>query len=232
MQPILITSGLSKSYLTGINGHLDILKGVDLVVQRGEMLAIVGPSGVGKSTLLHILGALDRPTRGNVEVDGIPIFDYSDKQLASFRNREIGFVFQFHHLLEEFNALENVLMPALISGYKISKIRQRGMAILSRVGLADRWSHRPGELSGGEQQRVAVGRALMNEPKLILADEPSGNLDTASAADLHNLLWQLTRKEGRTIIVVTHNLQLAGLADRIIRIEDGRAIEERKNGRN
>ncbi|MFQ5630194.1 MAG: ABC transporter ATP-binding protein [bacterium] len=231
MQPILITSGLFKSFSSGLGGRLEILKGIDLVIRRGEMLAIVGPSGVGKSTLLHILGALDRPTQGNIEVDGISIFDYSDKHLATFRNREIGFVFQFHHLLEEFNALENVLMPALISGFKISKVRERAMGILSRVGLGDRWSHRPGELSGGEQQRVAVARALMNEPKLILADEPSGNLDSASAGELHDLLWQLTRKEGRTIIVVTHNLQLASLADRIIRIDDGRIKEERTNGR-
>jgi len=231
MQPILITSGLYKSFPSGLGGRLEILRGIDLVIRRGEMLAIVGPSGVGKSTLLHILGALDRPTKGNVEMDGISIFDYSDKQLAIFRNREIGFVFQFHHLLEEFNALENVLMPALISGFKMSKVRERAMGILARVGLGQRWSHRPGELSGGEQQRVAVARALMNEPRLILADEPSGNLDSGSANELHDLLWQLTRKEGRTIIVVTHNLQLAGLADRIIRIEDGRIQEEQTNGR-
>lgn len=222
MHPILITSALHKSYPTGGGRQVDVLKGVDLIVQRGEMLAIVGPSGVGKSTLLHLLGALDRPTKGSVEFDGIPIFEYSDRQLAIFRNREIGFVFQFHYLLDEFSALENVLMPALISGERFGKIRKRGMQILESVGLADRWSHRPGELSGGEQQRVAVARALMNEPKVILADEPSGNLDTKSAAELHQLLWSLTREEGRTIIVVTHNLQLAQLADRIIRLEDGR----------
>lgn len=230
MQPILITTGLTKWYLTGEGEQLEILRGIDMVVRRGEMLAIVGPSGVGKSTLLHILGALDRPTKGTVEVDGVSIFANSDNELALFRNRQIGFVFQFHHLLEEFNALENVVLPAMIAGVKFSAARDRALYILKQVGLADRWSHRPGQLSGGEQQRVAVARALMNEPKLILADEPSGNLDTASAAQLHQLLWELTRKEGRTIIVVTHNMKLAKLADRIVRIENGLVVEQ--NGTN
>lgn len=221
-----------KSYPSGQRGRLHVLKGIDFVVRRGEIVAIVGPSGVGKSTLLHIIGALDRPTGGSVEIDGEFIFDLSDRELAAYRNRSIGFVFQFHHLLPEFNALENVMMPALIRRAQPGAARDRAMALLSSVGLAERWSHRPGELSGGEQQRVAVARALMNEPKLILADEPSGNLDKEAADGLHELLWQLSRKEGRTIVVVTHNLQLARRADRIVKLFDGRVVEEKENGLN
>ena len=229
MQPILITTSLSKTYPLPNKGHLEVLKDIDLIVRRGEFVAIVGPSGVGKSTLLHIIGALDRPTRGSVEIDGDLIFDFSDRELAAYRNRAIGFVFQFHHLLPEFNALENVMMPALIGGAAMREARQRAMHLLRMVGVEHREAHRPSELSGGEQQRVAVARALMNDPKLILADEPSGNLDRKSAQDLHKLLFDLSRNEGRTIIVVTHNLELARQADRIVALRDGRIVEETVN---
>ncbi len=229
MQPILFTSGLTRNYETGTGGSLKVLKGIDLVVRRGEVVAIIGPSGVGKSTLLHIIGALDRPTAGTVEIDGQPIFEGDEHQLARYRNTEVGFIFQFHHLLQEFTALENVMMPALIAGVKRSEARKRAASLLRAVKLESRAGHRPGELSGGEQQRVAVARALMNEPKLLLADEPSGNLDRASAEELHRLLWNLSRKAGQTIIVVTHNMQLAQLADRIIRLEDGKIVEDKQN---
>ena len=230
MQPILLTSGVKKSYPSAGGRQLEVLKGIDFVMRRGEIVAIVGPSGVGKSTFLHIVGALDRPTSGTVETDGERIFDLSDKDLAAFRNRAIGFVFQFHHLLPEFSAVENVMMPALIAGIDQKRAREHAMQLLASMGLAQRWSHRPSELSGGEQQRVAVARALMNDPKLILADEPSGNLDREAADGLHKLLWELSRKDGRTIIVVTHNMQLAKLADRIIRLQDGKILEEIENG--
>ncbi len=229
MQPILFTSGLTRSYETGIGRSLEVLKGVDLYVRRGEVVAIIGPSGVGKSTLLHIIGALDRPTSGTVEIDGRPIFEGDERALAHYRNTEVGFIFQFHHLLQEFNALENVMMPALIAGKNRNEAMKRALSLLRAVRLENRATHRPGELSGGEQQRVAVARALMNEPKLLLADEPSGNLDRASADELHRLLWNLSRQTGQTIIVVTHNMQLAQLADRTIRLEDGKIVEDKEN---
>jgi lipoprotein-releasing system ATP-binding protein len=220
-KPILITRDLVKNYPTA-TGSLEVLKDINLAVYAGEIVAIVGPSGVGKSTLLHLLGALDRSTSGEVEIDGTPISSFDDRALAQFRNRTVGFVFQFHHLLPEFTALENVMMPALIAGRNGRMIAQRAKQLLRDVGLAERASHRPGELSGGEQQRVAVARALMNEPRLVLADEPSGNLDRQSSEGLHQLLWNLSRRDVRTFIIVTHNLELAQKADRVIELFDGR----------
>ncbi|NOZ55346.1 MAG: ABC transporter ATP-binding protein [Calditrichaeota bacterium] len=207
---------------------LHVLKGIDLDIRRGEIVAIVGPSGVGKSTLLHILGALDRPTAGTVSVDGVDVFSMDNGQLAAFRNRTAGFVFQFHHLLPEFTALENVMMPALIAGVDRKRAEKRALQLLEQVGLSDRAGHRPNELSGGEQQRVAVARALTNSPKLLLADEPSGNLDAQASKHLHELLWDLVRKEGRTLIIVTHNLDLAKTADRVIELWDGRIKSDKE----
>jgi len=220
-QPILITRNLVKQYPTA-GGALEVLKGIDVEIYAGEIIAIVGASGVGKSTLLNILGALDRPTAGEVEIDHALISKLDDSALAQFRNRTIGFVFQFHHLLPEFTALENVMMPALIARRNGGQIAGRAAQLLDDVGLAQRVAHRPGELSGGEQQRVAVARALMNEPRLVLADEPSGNLDLRASESLHQLLWNLSRRDGRTFIIVTHNLELAKKADRVIELFDGR----------
>ncbi|MFQ6113255.1 MAG: ABC transporter ATP-binding protein [bacterium] len=225
METILVTKDLHKSYPMG-KGSVHVLKGINLEVNAGQIVAIVGPSGVGKSTLLHILGTLDRPTRGRVEIDQTEVFEYDDKKLATFRNETIGFVFQFHHLLPEFTALENVMMPSMIGGIDKSKMRKRAEFLLSEVGLDDRFGHRPGELSGGELQRVAVARALMNDPKIVLADEPSGNLDQKASKSLHELLWNLSRKYKKTFIIVTHNLELAESADKMVELFDGRIKNE------
>jgi lipoprotein-releasing system ATP-binding protein len=227
-KPILITRNLVKNYPTA-GGYLEVLKGIDLEVFAGEIAAIVGPSGVGKSTLLHLLGALDRATSGEVEIDGTPISQFDDRTLAQFRNRTVGFVFQFHHLLPEFTALENVMMPSLIARRNGGEVMGRARQLLRDVGLEARASHRPGELSGGEQQRVAVARALMNEPRIVLADEPSGNLDRRSSESLHQLLWDLSRRDARTFIIVTHNLELAQSADRVIELFDGRVKKIHQN---
>lgn len=227
-QPILITSNLFKSYTTA-GGALEVLKGIDLTIYVGEIVAIIGASGVGKSTLLHILGALDRPTSGEIQIDSAPVSTLDDRALAQFRNRTVGFVFQFHHLLPEFNALENVMMPALIAGRNGRDTTNRARQLLADVGLAARASHRPGELSGGEQQRVAVARALMNEPRVVLADEPSGNLDRQSSESLHQLLWDLSRRDARAFIIVTHNSELAQKADRVIELFDGRIKKIHQN---
>lgn len=218
---ILLTKNLHKTYQLGKSG-VQVLRGIDLEVREAQIVAIVGPSGVGKSTLLHILGTLDRPTKGNLTIDNIEVFKFDEKELARFRNETIGFVFQFHHLLPEFTALENVMMPGLIAGKAKNKISERAKWLLAEVGLDHRLKHRPGELSGGEMQRVAVARSLMNDPKLVLADEPSGNLDQAASDALHELLWNLSRKDKRTFVIVTHNHDLAQNADKVIEIFDGR----------
>jgi lipoprotein-releasing system ATP-binding protein len=220
-KPILTAKALCKSYVTE-GGELQVLKNIDLAVFAGEIIAIVGPSGAGKSTLLHLLGALDRPSSGEVIVGGTPLSKLSDRGLAEFRNRHLGFVFQFHHLLPEFTALENVMMPAMIAGKNGRVLRERAAGLLQEVNVQHRLTHRPGQLSGGEQQRVAVARALMNDPPIVLADEPSGNLDHASSESLHHLLWQLSRRDRRTFVIVTHNLELAKRADRVVELFDGR----------
>lgn len=218
---VLVAEGIVKSFRGGDGGILHILNGVELTLARGEMIAIVGTSGAGKSTLLHVLGALDVPSKGRVLIDGEPLAGRSEEELAAIRNRKIGFVFQFHHLLREFTALENVMMPLRISGLDVKPARSRAEELLSRVGLSGRMHHRPSELSGGEQQRTAVARALAMDPVLLLADEPSGNLDHANAERLHDLLAELARDLEIGMVVVTHNRSLAGRADRVLLLEDG-----------
>ena len=216
---------LSKSYIGGDGGRVDVLNAVSLDVSRGEMIAIVGASGAGKSTLLHILGALDRPSDGQVWLDGESLSELDDGELSKLRNRKIGFVFQFHHLLREFSALENVMMPLRISGWDTAKARARATEMLARVGLSARSTHRPSEMSGGEQQRTAVARALAVDPVVVLADEPSGNLDHANAERLHDQFTQLVRDLNIAMVVVTHNKALAARADRALLLEDGRLQE-------
>jgi lipoprotein-releasing system ATP-binding protein len=220
-QILVKTEGLTKSFWIG-KQELQVLKGIELAIREGEIVAVVGPSGAGKSTLLHLLGALDRPTSGRITFNDHVLTDESDMELARIRNLEIGFVFQFHHLMPEFTALENTLIPALISGKTPEEAEPRAVEMLNRVGLGERLKHQPGELSGGEQQRLAVARALMNDPKLLLADEPSGNLDRASSQSLHDLLWSLSEERGQTTVIVTHNETLAAKANRIIELEDGK----------
>ena len=203
-------------------GKLKVLKGIDLEIQAGEVVAIVGASGAGKSTLLHILGTLDSPDAGKVFIKNQDVFAQSPRNLAAFRNKSIGFVFQFHNLLPEFSALENVMIPALISNHSDERaIRKKAQELLDRLGLTDRVHHKPSELSGGEQQRTAVARALINSPDMILADEPSGNLDSKNAFDLHNLFFQLRKELAQTFVIVTHNEELSRMADRKLEIKDG-----------
>jgi lipoprotein-releasing system ATP-binding protein len=216
---------LFKTYGNGAK-RVEVLRGIDLTFLQGERAAIVGASGAGKTTLLHILGTLDRPTSGKVLYEGKDIFTLNEKELALFRNREIGFVFQFHHLLPEFSALENTMMPCLIRGMSRKEGTSRAESILSLVGLKDRLPHKPGELSGGEQQRVAVARALVLEPKMLLADEPTGNLDTKIGEAVFDLLEEINRMKGVTLIVVTHNLKLAARMSRQIHLMDGKTVEE------
>jgi lipoprotein-releasing system ATP-binding protein len=223
--PLVAIRALRKSFATA-DGTLDVLRGIDLDAARGEFLAIVGPSGAGKSTLLHILGTLERPTSGTVTVDGTNVFEMKDEALARFRNERIGFVFQFHHLLAEFSAEENIAIPMLMRGTPRKDAIAQSRALLETVGVGNRRSHRPAELSGGEQQRVAVARALANSPGVVLADEPSGNLDSANARALHEMLVRLCRERGQTFVVVTHNDHLAASADRIVRMEDGALVGE------
>jgi lipoprotein-releasing system ATP-binding protein len=212
---------LKKSFSTDA-GHLEVLKGLDLDIGEGEMVAIVGASGVGKSTLLHILGTLDRPTEGSVLYRNEDVFVFDDAKLAAFRNHHIGFVFQFHHLLPEFSAIENVMMPGLIHGLSQEESRRRAMDLLKSLGIADRIDHRPGKLSGGEQQRVAVARALVMDPLVMLADEPTGNLDSRTGKALFNLLREVNESKGTTYVIVTHNEALAQSCTRVLRMVDGK----------
>lgn len=217
---MLKAQSIHKSY-----EKLEILKGVDLEVNKGEIVAIVGASGAGKSTLLNILGTLDKPDSGKIWINGIETGTLSSSQLSAFRNHKIGFIFQFHHLLAEFNALENVCIPAFIAGTSKSVAEKKATELLEKLGLADRLYHKPGQLSGGEQQRVAVARALINNPALIFADEPSGNLDSANALELHQLFLKLRNDFNQTFIIVTHNEDLAALSDRQVIMKDGLIVQ-------
>lgn len=216
---MIIASNIHKSY-----DKLQVLKGVNVTIGNGEVISIVGASGAGKTTLLHILGTLDRANSGTLEIKGTTISSLSDKKLAEFRNKNIGFVFQFHHLLPEFTALENVCIPAYIAGASQKEAEEKAKELLSFLGLANRIDHKPTELSGGEQQRVAVARALINSPAVVLADEPSGNLDSATAKELHQLFFTLREKFNQTFIIVTHNEELANMADRKLVMRDGNIV--------
>jgi lipoprotein-releasing system ATP-binding protein len=219
--PLVQALGLEKRYVDGPR-VVRVLWGLDLAVQAGERVAIVGESGVGKSTLLHLLGALDRPSEGRLLFDGEDVFTRPESALAEFRNREIGFVFQFHHLLGDFTALENVMLPSMIARRPAAETRARARELLERVGLGHRMGHRPGELSGGEQQRVAVARALGQRPRLLLADEPTGNLDPVTGDEVQQLLLELNREHGSALVVATHNPRLAAAMERTLRLSDGR----------
>lgn len=216
---MLVIEGLRKSY-----GDLEVLKGINLTIETSKITTIIGASGAGKSTLLHLIGTLDKPNAGSVKIDGLSLYQLSDKDLSDYRNQHIGFVFQFHHLLPEFTAVENIALPALIKGIKKREAMQRAMELLEFLHLTDRAQHKPNELSGGEQQRVAVARALVNNPNLILADEPSGNLDSENAKKLHQLFFELRDKFAQTFIIVTHNEELAQLSDRIVTLKDGEVV--------
>ena len=208
-------------------GSLQVLKGIDLHINKGEIVSIVGPSGAGKTTLLQIIGTLDKPDSGSIVIDGIDVSNLSKAKLSDFRNRHLGFVFQFHQLLPEFTALENIMIPAFIAGTSQSEAKERAMELLKFMGLEDRASHKPNELSGGEKQRVAVARALVNKPAVILADEPSGSLDSKNKAELHQLFFDLRDKFGQTFVIVTHDESLAATTDRTIHMKDGIISEER-----
>ena len=216
---MLAARGIIKNY-----GSLQVLKGVEVEVRSGEIVTIAGSSGAGKSTLLHILGTLDRPDAGEVYLDGKRIDNLRGRGLAAFRNRNMGFVFQFHHLLPEFSALENVCIPGWIAKTPRRQVEERGRELLSRLGLSERFEHKPGALSGGEQQRVAVARALINRPAIVMADEPTGNLDSANARDLHEWFFRLREEFGQTFLIVTHNEELAAMSDRIVHMRDGRIV--------
>jgi len=229
-EALVIVEDLHKSFLH-MGRRLDVLRGIDLNIHAGQILAIVGASGAGKSTLLHCIGTLDLPTSGRIRLAGEELTRMGSARLAAVRNKSIGFVFQFHHLLPEFNALENVMLPGLISGKNRREMEKRASALLDEVGLSHRVSHRPGELSGGEQQRVAVARALTLDPKLLLADEPTGNLDSATSEAIHDLFFQINKQHGTTIVVVTHNAAFAESMPRVVRMRDGK-VETDDVGRN
>ena len=216
---LLTAQNISKSF-----GSLQVLKGVDIAIEKGEIVSIVGSSGAGKSTLLHILGTLDSPDGGNVNLNNINVTSLTGKKLSQFRNKHIGFVFQFHHLLPEFNAIENVSIPGWIAGTPRSQVKKRAEELLTVLGLKDRMDHKPNALSGGEQQRVAVARALINTPDIVFADEPTGNLDSANAKELHHLFFDLRKQFNQTFLIVTHNEELAQLSDRIVNMKDGKII--------
>jgi lipoprotein-releasing system ATP-binding protein len=216
---MLKATGIYKSY-----GQLPVLKGVDIDIAKGEIVSIAGSSGAGKSTLLHILGTLDTTDNGTIILDNIKVSDLKGKKLAAFRNEHIGFVFQFHHLLPEFSALENICVPGWIAGKKNNEVEERAKELLQLLNLQHRGEHKPGELSGGEQQRVAVARALINNPSIVMADEPTGNLDSANAKELHNLFIDLRNRLQQTFLIVTHNEELAQLSDRILHMKDGKII--------
>jgi len=233
MQPLPASSALvtarhvTKSF-RHMGRRLEVLRGIDVEIHDGEMVGIVGPSGAGKSTLLHCIGTLDVPTSGSIRIAGEEVTRLSGARLADLRNRTIGFVFQFHHLLPEFNALENVLMPGLVQGKRRRDIEPKARALLEEVGLRDRLLHRPGELSGGEQQRVALARALLLEPRLLLADEPTGNLDTATSGQIHDLFFAINAQRRTTIVVVTHNPSLAGSMPRVVTLRDGQVERDER----
>jgi lipoprotein-releasing system ATP-binding protein len=217
---MLLATGIHKNY-----GELQILKGVELHIKESEIVSIVGSSGAGKTTLLQILGTLDKPDSGKMSINGIDPFSLSSNKMAAFRNKQIGFIFQFHQLLPEFNAFENVMLPALIMGLSKKEAAEKAKEILAKIGLESRFNHRPSELSGGEQQRVAVCRSLINNPAIIFADEPSGNLDSKNAAELHDLFFQLREDFKQTFVIVTHNENLAKMADRTLVMKDGNFIK-------
>lgn len=217
---MLIAEGVEKSY-----GSLKVLKGVNIHVEKGEVVSIVGASGAGKSTLLHILGTLDSPDQGKVLIDNKDLFANGVGDLAKFRNKNIGFIFQFHNLLPEFSALENVMIPGLIKGTNEAELKTKAMDLLKLLGLEDRSDHKPSEMSGGEQQRTAVARALINSPSLVFADEPSGNLDSKNASDLHELFFKLKKELGHTFVIVTHNIEFANMADRKLEMKDGVIVD-------
>jgi lipoprotein-releasing system ATP-binding protein len=228
-EALVVVSNVKKSF-RHMGRTLDVLRGVDMEIRDGEMIGIVGPSGAGKSTLLHCIGTLDVPTAGTIRLAGEEVTSLSGARLAELRNRTIGFVFQFHHLLPEFTALENVLMPGLVQGKPKRELELRARALLEEVGLKERAQHRPGELSGGEQQRVALARALYLEPRLLLADEPTGNLDTATSAQVHELFFAINQQRGTTIVVVTHNPVLAERMARVVTLQDGRIEKDERKG--
>jgi lipoprotein-releasing system ATP-binding protein len=215
--PLLVAKNISKSY-----GKLKVIESISLTIDKGEMVSIIGASGAGKSTLLHILGTLDNPDTGSLLIGGLDVVSFSKNQLASFRNSKLGFVFQFHNLLPEFTALENVMIPALIAGRDKKSLTVEAKKLLEILGVLERAEHKPSEMSGGEQQRIAVARAMINNPEIIFADEPSGNLDSKNSEDLHQLFHTLKNEFGQTFVIVTHNPSLAGLSDRVLEIKDGK----------